>query len=145
MAKVRFWEKPGCKGNARQRAALAAAGHEVEALDLLAHPWTAVELSAFLAGHPVADWFNRSAPAVRSGQVVPEALDEARALALLLREPLLIRRPLLQVGDRRLLGFDAARVDAWIGLRGADGALLAAPDGCVHPPGEAHAPGSCHP
>ena len=33
MAKVRFWQKPGCKTNARQRRLLADAGHAVEPLD----------------------------------------------------------------------------------------------------------------
>jgi hypothetical protein len=53
-------------------------------------------------------WFNRSAPAVKSGEVVPEELDEPTALALMRDNPLLIRRPLLQVGDERRVGFDAA-------------------------------------
>ena len=31
-------------------------------------------------------------------------------------DPLLIRRPLLQVGDRREAGFEPDKIDAWIGL-----------------------------
>jgi hypothetical protein len=53
---------------------------------------------------------------VKSGEVVPEELDEPTALALMRDNPLLIRRPLLQVGDERRVGFDAAAIDAWIGL-----------------------------
>ena len=37
-----------------------------------------------------------------------EGLDEAKAVALMLAQPSMIRRPLLDLGDRRLLGFDAA-------------------------------------
>ena len=37
-------------------------------------------------------------------------LDEDQAIALMLTQPSTIRRPLLDLGDRRLLGFDAA---AW--------------------------------
>ena len=40
MAHIIFYEKPGCGGNARQKAILQAAGHEVEAKNLLAEPWT---------------------------------------------------------------------------------------------------------
>ena len=140
MAHVRFWEKPGCRGNARQRAALVAAGHVLEVHDLLTHPWTPGELRAFLGGRPVPEWFNPSAPRVKSGELDPSGLDEAAALALLVREPLLIRRPLLQSGDRREVGFEPARIDAWIGLRSPSGAPIPAPAACVRSD-----QGSCEP
>ncbi|MCX8086632.1 MAG: hypothetical protein N3C63_06955 [Rhodocyclaceae bacterium] len=116
MAHVIFYEKPGCSGNARQKALLEAAGHTVIARDLLTTPWTRLELLSFFAGLPVAEWFNRNAPAVKNGEIVPEECDEATALALLQRHPLLIRRPLLEVEGERRAGFDPAAIDAWIGL-----------------------------
>lgn len=132
MANVVFYEKPGCKGNARQKAVLAAAGHTVQARSLKAEPWTRERLLAFLGALPVAEWFNASAPAVKAGKIVPAALSGDEALAMLLADPLLIRRPLMEVGDERRVGFDPAAVDAWIGLNG-----VAAPAGiesCVHGP-----------
>jgi hypothetical protein len=50
--------------------------------------------------------------------VQPEAQNVDSALALLLAEPLLIRRPLMQRTDNqsRHVGFDTAAVDAWVGL-----------------------------
>ncbi len=39
-------------------------------------------------------------------------LDEDRAIALMLAQPSMIRRPVLDLGARRLLGFDAARYAA---------------------------------
>jgi nitrogenase-associated protein len=116
MAHVLFYEKPGCAGNERQKVLLRAAGHDLEVRDLLTTPWTEATLRPFLAGAAVADWFNRTAPRVKSGEVVPEALTAEAALALLLADPLLIRRPLLQVGERREVGFLAAVVGDWIGL-----------------------------
>lgn len=116
MADITFYEKPGCSGNARQKKILEAAGHRVEARDLLATPWTRMELRSFFEGRPVAEWFNRNSPAVKSGEIVPEECDEATALALLQRHPLLIRRPLLEVDGERKAGFDAAAIHAWIGL-----------------------------
>lgn len=118
MTHIFFFEKPGCSGNARQRAALEAAGHTLDLHNLLTEPWTAPSLRPFLAPLPVADWFNRAAPRVKRGEVVPEALDAESALALLLAEPLLIRRPLMQRADtgRRHVGFDTAAVAAWVGL-----------------------------
>jgi nitrogenase-associated protein len=118
MSTVIFYEKPGCSGNARQKQILAAAGHEIVARDLLTTRWTRLELLSFFEGRPIAEWFNRNSPAVKSGEIVPEECDEATALALLQKHPLLIRRPLLEVAGVRQAGFDAAVIDAWIGLGG---------------------------
>lgn len=118
MSVVVFYEKPGCSGNARQKALLESAGHTVVAKDLLRQPWLRTKLRSFFDGLPVAQWFNRNAPQVKSGEIVPEDFDEATALALLQAEPLLIRRPLLEVNGVRRAGFDAAAIDAWIGLNG---------------------------
>jgi hypothetical protein len=52
--------------------------------------------------------------------VVPAQLDEETALALMVQNPLLIRRPLLQVGARREVGFNLDLVEEWIGLRAID-------------------------
>ena len=119
MTVVVFYEKPGCSGNARQKALLEAAGHTVQARDLLRTPWTRMRLLSFLEPLPVSQWFNRNSPAVKSGEIVPEEIDEATALALLQAHPLLIRRPLLEVDGERRVGFEAAAIDAWIGLGGA--------------------------
>lgn len=119
MAHILFFEKPGCGGNARQRASLVAAGHTLEIRDLSNWPWTADELRGFLQALPLADWFNPSAPDIRSGRIRPEDFDERKALDLLVARPLLVRRPLMQVGDRRMAGFDVERVHAWVGLEAA--------------------------
>jgi nitrogenase-associated protein len=118
MTHVIFYEKPGCAGNARQKALLAAAGHTLDVRDLLRWPWTRDTLLAFLDPLPVHEWFNRAAPRIKCGELVPEALERDAALAHLLAEPLLIRRPLMEANGVRMVGFDMARVHAWLGLRG---------------------------
>jgi nitrogenase-associated protein len=143
MAIVTFYEKPGCKGNLRQKNLLIAAGHTVLAKNLKSEAWTADRILAFLGKLPVADWFNRAAPAVKSGEIVPENLGFESALHLLLDNPLLIRRPLMEVdtgtSSERRVGFDLADIDAWIGLNNVE--LPAGNvEACVHGP-EGH--GSC--
>jgi nitrogenase-associated protein len=120
MAHVVFYEKPGCGGNARQKALLAASGHELEVRSLLAEAWSAEELRRYFGARPVPEWFNQASPRVKSGEVDPAKLSETAALALMLADPLLIRRPLMRVGARREAGFDQALVDAWIGLAPAN-------------------------
>jgi len=120
MADVIFYEKPGCGGNARQKALLAASGHRVEARSLLAEPWSVEELRLYFGARPVEEWFNPASPRVKSGEVDPTACTQAEALRLMLEDPLLIRRPLMRVGERREAGFDQGLVEAWIGLRPAN-------------------------
>jgi nitrogenase-associated protein len=133
MSVVVFYEKPGCSGNAKQKKILEMAGHTVLARDLIAARWRRGELLSFFTGLPVADWFNCNSPAVKSGEVVPEALDESAALALLEAYPLLIRRPLLEVDGIRRAGFDVALIDAWIGLPGID--VEGDAEACAHDEG----------
>ena len=116
MAAVIFYEKPGCINNTRQKGLLTAAGHELDVRDLLSEPWTAESLQPYLSGLPVADWFNRAAPAIKVGEIQPERLDVDEALSLLLADPLLIRRPLMRSGQRYMVGFDQQLVADWIGL-----------------------------
>ncbi len=119
MAEIIFFEKPGCGGNARQKKVLSDSGHRLTVKDLLSHPWNAAELLAFMGKLPTDLWFNRASPRVKSGEIVPEAQTPDSALALLLSDPLLIRRPLMQVGDSRMVGWDEGKVADWIGLNGA--------------------------
>jgi nitrogenase-associated protein len=131
MTSITFYEKPGCAGNARQRAMLEAAGHQLVRRNLLGEPWTAQGLLEFLAPLPVPDWFNRAAPRIKSGAIDPEALDRAQAIAALLAEPLLIRRPLMQREDgARMVGFDLAEVQRFVGLAPA-AATTGSLEGCA--------------
>ncbi len=116
MAKITFYEKPGCGNNTKQKALLAAAGHEVSACNLLTEPWTSERLLAFFGTYPVADWFNRAAPRIKSGEIVPETMDADDALWLMLQDPLLIRRPLIEAEGRKEIGFDQNLIHAWLGL-----------------------------
>ena len=116
MTQIVFYEKPGCGNNTRQKALLAAAGHEVIAHNLLTECWTQQRLLAFFGERPVKEWFNPAAPRVKSGEVAPELLDAKSALKLMLEDPLLIRRPLIEAGGRKEVGFDQEKIHAWLGL-----------------------------
>ena len=127
MARVIFYEKPGCGNNTRQKALLTAAGHEVEARNLLTEAWTETVLLSFFGKRPVAEWFNRAAPRVKSGAVVPETLNAGEALRLMLKDPLLIRRPLIESNGRKEAGFDQDLIHAWLGLTPIEADLESCP------------------
>ena len=137
MAHVAFWEKPGCGTNARQKLALANAGHTLEVRSLLVEPWTAERLKGFFGTTPVAAWFNPAAPKVKSGEVKPESVEAEAAIAMMLAEPLLIRRPLVEVDGVRCAGFDREPVTSLLAATPAAKADGRSLEGCSHP-GEAH-------
>lgn len=116
MQTVIFYEKPGCQGNKRQKAYLQAHGVGLMVKNLLAEKWDKTGLRAFFADKPVADWFNRSAPAVRDGLIAIDQLSEEQALALMLSQPILIRRPLLQSGGLKQSGFEQGPVFEFLNL-----------------------------
>jgi nitrogenase-associated protein len=116
MTDVIFYEKPGCANNARQKLLLEKAGHRLEVRNLLDEAWTAAGLRSYFGARPVTEWFNKAAPRVKSGEVDPSCLTGEEALALMLAEPILIRRPLIEALGARVVGFDQAAIDAWIGL-----------------------------
>jgi nitrogenase-associated protein len=116
MATIIFWEKPGCQGNARQKQILLASGHQLEVRDLLIEPWTPQSLARFFGDRPVTEWFNPSNPRVKAGELDPATIPPDDALRMMVAEPLLIVRPLMQMGEERLAGFEVQQVHNWIGL-----------------------------
>ena len=119
MATIIFYEKPGCVNNTKQKSILHAAGYAVKARNLLTQSWSPETLYQFLKDRPLWEWFNRTAPQIRDGEILPEKLDEQTALELMVKYPILIRRPLIQIGDRCTVGFDLVKLNAWLNLKNA--------------------------
>ena len=113
---LEFFEKVGCKNNGKQKELLAKAGVQLECRDLLQYPFTAGELLPFFKDLPVSGWFNLAAPQIKQGLLDPTRFDAKEAVALMLNNPILIRRPLLRQGERHLAGFDPGRVEEVFGI-----------------------------
>jgi arsenate reductase len=122
MATVLFYEKPGCRNNIRQRAILEHAGHVVETVNLLEYKWSEEELEKYLGNKPAAECFNPAAPAIKSGEINPLGFTREEAIASMIREPLLIKRPLMKIGNHHIQGFDQAVLKKLISLDPVDGA-----------------------
>ncbi|MEG3639830.1 ArsC/Spx/MgsR family protein [Magnetococcus sp. PR-3] len=129
MAHIIFYEKPGCLNNRLQKVMLTNAGHTLEVRNLLEAAWSPMTLRPFFGSSPVTDWFNRSAPQIKSGKLDPATFDELSALQMMVENPLLIRRPLMQSGSVRKAGFEPEEVDSWVGLQ--KGPLSAEEQGAV--------------
>ena len=120
---IRFFEKPGCIGNARQKAILLAAGHPLHIEDTLSYPFTNIELESFFNGLPIENWFNLSAPRIKSGDFNTHTISKIQAIEEMLLDRLLIRRPLLEFGGKRLAGFSIEQLEN-LGVKCTPGARL---------------------
>jgi len=105
-----FYEKPGCATNRLQKQLLRSAGLQLEVRNLLSERWTPELLRSFFGDRPVAEWFNRSAPAIKYGELDPAQLTASQALEMMLAKPTLIRHPLIRYGSKYMAGFDLVKL-----------------------------------
>lgn len=110
-----FYEKPGCINGEKQKTILRGAGHTLNCIDILSHPWTKELLLPFVAGKEPAAMVNHTAPSVKRGAIVPALLTFDEALSLMIAVPILIKRPLVRIGDLYLQGFNDPRLQPFLG------------------------------
>ncbi len=115
MARITFYRKMDCVNNGKQLKILQDAGNEVEVVDILAHEWTREELSGFLGAKPIADCINRTAPAVKRGEIDPDSIGREKAVKLMLENHLLIKRPLIEVDGLKIQGFLSPELKPYLG------------------------------
>ncbi len=103
---VIFYEKTGCSGNARQKALLKEHGIVLDVRSLLDTPWDTQTLERFFEGLSVEEMINPFAPQRKDGSFDSKSYTKEQLIQTMIKEPILIRRPLLQIGEARLCGFD---------------------------------------
>ncbi|MCX7373739.1 MAG: ArsC family reductase [Alphaproteobacteria bacterium] len=98
-----------CDTMKKARAWLDAAGIAHGFHDYRAQGASAELLRPWLAEHGWQALLNRAGTTFRKlPEAEREGMDEARAMALMLAQPAMIKRPVLDIGDRRLIGFSPA-------------------------------------
>lgn len=115
MAEIIFFEKPGCINNEKQKKILRQAGNSLQCEDILAYEWTMVKLLPFLEGKEPYSIINAAAPAVKRGELIPAQLSFSQAIGLMLKDPLLIKRPLIKVDDLYIQGFEDVLLKPYLG------------------------------
>lgn len=106
MATIIFYEKPGCINGEKQKNILMQAGHTVQCRDILSFPWTWDNLLPFCTGKDPSQIINPTAPKVKKGEIVPTSLSFEQAMGLMIGDPLLIKRPLIEVDGLFIQSFD---------------------------------------
>lgn len=111
-SKVIFYEKTGCSGNARQKALLREHGVSLEVRSILDTKWDQPTLEAFFEGLMPQEMVNPFAPQLKDGTFSIEDYTKESLIEAMLETPILIRRPLLEVGEAKLCGFDIPKLNA---------------------------------
>ncbi len=104
---IHFYEKPGCINNTKQKKILAEKGYTIIAENILTYKWTVEKLKTFMQDRPLKERFNMSAPKIKNGEVSIDNFDEQSALEAMVNDPYLIKRPLIQYGEKFGCGFDS--------------------------------------
>jgi len=89
-------------------------GVELDERDYAREPLDAAELKLLFTGRDPRDFLNPKSPAFKSMGLKDRKLTAPEALALMAREPNLIKRPLVAAGGGIVAGFDRERLRALI-------------------------------
>lgn len=115
MADIVFYEKPGCTNGEKQKAILRAAGHNLHTIDILRYSWNKEKLLDFVAGKKPVEMMNHTAPAIKKREIIPERLSLTEAVEMMVADPILIRRPLVEVDSLKIQGFMDPRLVPYLG------------------------------
>lgn len=74
-------------------------------------PWDVSTLTSFFQNLTSKEMLNPFAPQLKDGSFKPEDYTKESLIEKMVQEPILIRRPLMQIGDVKLCGFDIARLN----------------------------------
>jgi arsenate reductase len=87
-------------------------GAELDERDYAKAPLSAAELKELFAGRDPRDFLNSRSPAFKAMGLTGKSLTAEQALALMAREPNLIKRPIVVVGKEAIAGFDREKLRA---------------------------------
>jgi arsenate reductase len=87
-------------------------GLELDERDYARVPLSALELKELFAGRDPRDYLNPRSPAFKAMGLAGKSLTPEQALALMAKEPNLIKRPIVVADKQILAGFDRDRLRA---------------------------------
>ena len=111
MSFIIFYEKPGCKTNAKQKKYFRDAGYRVIERNILEHGMNHSDLYKFVKKIPIREWFNKNAPQIKNKEINPRGMNRREALELLINDAILIKRPLLSINGKKLCGFNKGLIE----------------------------------
>ena len=85
---------------------------ELEERDYFKEPFTEDELKELAGDTPLSQMFARRSPALKNMGLADKELSDEEILALMLKEPRLVRRPLVRMDGKLLVGATVKAVEA---------------------------------
>ena len=106
-----FYGKVNCLTNLKQLKWLESKDIDLTFVDILNHSWSVSQLQKFFSNKPIRSCVNTNAPEIKRGNLNVHDFSETDLLEKMVMCPILIRRPLIEVGHLRLVGFDQDTID----------------------------------
>ena len=97
------------------RGFLSQKGVAFQERDFFKQPFSPQELRQLLGSRSPAEVFSAKSPSVKALGLEGKALSQEEMLDLMLKEPRLLRRPLVQVGDRLIIGANWRELEEALG------------------------------
>ena len=111
MKRIRFFWKSTCSTCRDARTFLRKdLGAELDERDYARVPLNPAELKELFAGRDPRDFLNPRSPAFKAMGLAGKSLTAGQALALMVKEPNLIKRPIVVAGKEMIAGFDRDRL-----------------------------------
>ena len=104
--RVRFMHKPGCTTCVKARKFLERRGYQLQYRDLWEDPLSATELEKLIGSRDHTDFLNTHSEVYREEKLAESPPTRREAIRMMVKEPRLIRRPVIVAGGRVVLGFD---------------------------------------
>ena len=93
------------------RAWLHEKGVELEERDFFQDRFSEDELRQLLQGQILSEVFSWKSPSFKALGLAADSLNDQELLQLMLQEPRLIRRPLIKIGERLIVGGSQKTLD----------------------------------
>ena len=88
---------------------------ELEERDFFKEPFTQQEIQELASDVGTAQIFARRSPSLKQLGLADQDLSDEQMVSLMLQEPRLVRRPLVRIGGRLLVGANIKAVEAALG------------------------------
>ena len=93
-------------------AELSHKGILLDERDFFSQRFNEEELRALIGGLPVADYFSFNSPSFKKLGLSREDLSDGQLLRMMIAEPRMVRRPLIQIGDDLIVGTDRRAMES---------------------------------
>ena len=82
--------------------------------DFFKVPFTTAEIDELLGGKPASEMFSFKSPSFKKLGLDAAGLDNEKLIELMLKEPRLVRRPVVRIGNEVYFGADSKKLESML-------------------------------